>query len=83
MPGWNQFSKLLTDPRTAPYRDRLMLCPNTYNSKDYLFANARIFRWGDTSIASRNVWVRPLRAVVNCEYVLNNWVPGPLSNASE
>ncbi len=40
MPGWNQFSKLLTDPRTAPYRDRLMLCPNTYNSKDYLFANA-------------------------------------------
>lgn len=40
MPGWNQFSRLLTDPRTAPYRDRLMLCPNTYNSKDYLFANA-------------------------------------------
>ena len=40
MPGWNQFSKLLTDPRTAPYRDRLMLCPNTYNSKDYLFADA-------------------------------------------
>ncbi len=40
MPGWNQFSRLLTDPRNAPYRDRLMLCPNTYNSKDYLFANA-------------------------------------------
>ncbi len=40
MPGWNQFSRLFTDPSTAPYRDRLMLCPNTYNSKDYLFANA-------------------------------------------
>lgn len=40
MPGWNQFNKLLTDPRTAHYRDRLMLCSNTYNSKDYLFANA-------------------------------------------
>lgn len=40
MPGWNQFSKLLTDPRTASYRDRLMLCPNTYNSKSYLFTDA-------------------------------------------
>lgn len=40
MPGWNQFNQLLTDPRTAPYKDRLMLCPNTYNSRQYLFANA-------------------------------------------
>lgn len=40
MPAWSQFNRLLTDPRTAQYKDRLMLCPNTYNSKDYLFANA-------------------------------------------
>lgn len=40
MPGWNQFNKLVTDPRTAPYKDRLMLCPNTYNDKAYLFDNA-------------------------------------------
>ncbi|NYT78712.1 hypothetical protein H0A71_17100 [Alcaligenaceae bacterium] len=40
MPSWKQFNQLLTDPRTAPYKDRLMLCPNTYNSKEYLFENA-------------------------------------------
>ncbi|MFT0544824.1 hypothetical protein ACMHYO_00520 [Allopusillimonas ginsengisoli] len=40
MPGWKQFNQLLTDSRTAQYKDRLMLCPNTYNSKDYLFNNA-------------------------------------------
>lgn len=40
MPGWNQFSRLVTDPRTAQYKDRLMLCPNTYNSKEYLYTNA-------------------------------------------
>lgn len=40
MPSWKQFNQLLTDPRTAQYKDRLMLCPNTYNSKDYLFSNA-------------------------------------------
>jgi len=40
LPGWNQFNKLLTDPRTAPYKDRLMLCANTYNDKVYLTANA-------------------------------------------
>lgn len=40
MPGWNQFERLLNDPRTANYKDRLMLCPNTYNEKDYLFSNA-------------------------------------------
>lgn len=39
MPGWNQFDRLLTDPRTAQYRDRLMLCPNTYNDRNYLFVN--------------------------------------------
>jgi hypothetical protein len=40
LPGWNQFNRLLTDPRTAPYKDRLMLCPNTYNGKEYLTVNA-------------------------------------------
>lgn len=40
MPGWNQFNLLLTDRRTAPYKDRLMLCPNTYNDRQYLFSNA-------------------------------------------
>src|SRR5690606_30186135 len=40
MPAWNQFDRLLNDPRTAQYKDRLMLCPNTYNSKEYLFTNA-------------------------------------------
>ncbi|MCC2597483.1 hypothetical protein LKR43_14180 [Pusillimonas sp. MFBS29] len=40
MPSWDQFERLLSDSRTAPYKDRLMLCPNTYNSQDYLFNNA-------------------------------------------
>ncbi|NYT57348.1 hypothetical protein H0A65_00260 [Alcaligenaceae bacterium] len=40
MPSWDQFERLLSDSRTAPYKDRLMLCPNTYNSRDYLFTNA-------------------------------------------
>jgi len=40
MPGWNQFDRLVNDPRTAKYKDRLMLCPNTYNDKNYLFSNA-------------------------------------------
>lgn len=40
MPGWNQFNQLLTDPRTAKYKDRLMLCPQTYNEREYLFVNA-------------------------------------------
>lgn len=40
MPGWNQFNLLLTDPRTAPYKDQLMLAPNTYNDRNYLFTDA-------------------------------------------
>ena len=40
LPGWNQFNRLLTDARTAQYKDRLMLCPNTYNDRTYLFVNA-------------------------------------------
>ncbi|MBN9477230.1 MAG: hypothetical protein J0H72_24475 [Burkholderiales bacterium] len=40
MPGWNQFNRLLTDPRTAKYRDRLMLAPQTYNNENYLLRDA-------------------------------------------
>ena len=40
MPCWNSFNQLLTDPRVAPYKDRLMLCANTQNDKTYLFENA-------------------------------------------
>jgi len=40
MPGWNQFNRLLTDPRTAKYKDRLMLAPQTYNDETYLLKNA-------------------------------------------
>ncbi|MPS26341.1 MAG: hypothetical protein E2576_06650 [Alcaligenaceae bacterium] len=40
MPGWNQFNRLLTDSRTAKYKDRLMLAPQTYNDETYLLKNA-------------------------------------------
>ncbi len=41
LPCWNQFNQILTDSRLAPYKNRLMLCANTYNDKDYLFVNAQ------------------------------------------
>ncbi|NGR08917.1 hypothetical protein G5B41_15290 [bacterium SGD-2] len=37
LPAWHSFRTFLNDPRLAPYQDRLMLCPNAYNSKEDLF----------------------------------------------
>lgn len=42
MSSWNQFHQLLNDPRITSienFRDRLMLCPNTYNDAHELFVN--------------------------------------------
>jgi hypothetical protein len=40
MPCWNMFNQLLTDSRVAQYKNQIMLCPNSYNDKEYLFENA-------------------------------------------
>lgn len=41
MPAWKAFDAFVNDSRLAAYKDRLMLCPNTYNQSDYLFVNAQ------------------------------------------
>ena len=40
MPCWKRFNQLVSDSRLSSYKDQLMLCPNTYNDKGYLFVKA-------------------------------------------
>jgi hypothetical protein len=49
VPSWTAFDKLVNDTRLANYKNRLMLCPNTYNDRSYLF--------GDGT-SSGNGWVQ-------------------------
>ena len=75
MPGWNQFNRLLTDPRTAQYKDRLMLCPNTYNSKDYLFANAESTGEGWVQLTYKQFGVPILFTEIGLSRAQNNYTP--------
>lgn len=38
-PSWHAFEQIVNDSRLAPYRDRLMLCPQTYNLANDLFGD--------------------------------------------
>lgn len=40
LPAWDAFDRLTSDPRLASYRAQLMLNPNTYNDRQYLFVDA-------------------------------------------
>jgi len=40
MPCWKRFNQFVSDSRLSQYKDQLMLCPNTYNDKAYLFEKA-------------------------------------------
>ena len=39
LPAWHSFDRFVNDPRLAGMKDRLMLCPNTYNSGPELYKN--------------------------------------------
>ena len=39
-PAWEAFDRLVADPRLSTHRGQLMLNPNTYNDRTYLFVNA-------------------------------------------
>jgi len=41
LPAWDAFDRLINDGRLANHKDRLMLCPQTYNDRVYLFENAQ------------------------------------------
>lgn len=56
---WSQFRALLDRLRGCFIQRTAVEGRVGTALQDYLFAQARCFRWGDTSIQSRNVWVRP------------------------
>lgn len=47
-PGWDRFDELIKEPSLAPYMGQIMLNPNTYNDREYLF---RPGGWTETTYA--------------------------------
>lgn len=80
MPGWNQFNRLVNDPRTAPYKDRLMLCPNTYNDRNYLFVNAEGTGEGWVPLTYKQFGVPILFTEIGYSRAMGNYTPQYLTD---
>lgn len=54
-PGWDRFNEMINHPGLAPYKAQLMLNPNTYNDRNFLFGQNGQDGWVQATYAKFQV----------------------------